>query len=262
MIDKIIDEFSDTTTGCNLEDRTPNKRVLASLSMVARAWRGRSQKHLFCVLDLQKPPSTDLTEADLAYLGPVFSFTRELEINGRWEVFSRFDLVTAAFLRCFRNLETLSLTEWDSWRFTAEQLSTCFSHFGETVIDLKLEGAASSESLIVITSMFPRLLALQIYTTRGGGEEARGIISEEELPTTGCFEGYLYLWGLSKHHHYFLDFLASTTLGLETIRIDNCEPGDEMGWLIDSSTASLESLVLHIDDPWGESPDIRNQLVY
>jgi len=51
----------------------------------------------------------DVTEAVLAELGQMFSLTRDLNINGRWETLLRFDSVTTAFLRSFRNLETLSL---------------------------------------------------------------------------------------------------------------------------------------------------------
>jgi len=256
IIERIIDEFSETARR-NGVDRTRNKRTLASLSIVSRAWRGRSQKHLFSVIDFQNPPSMDVTEAFLAELGQVFSFTRDLEIKICWEIFSRFDLVKAAFLRCFRNLETLSLNTRDSWRFDAEQLSTYFRHFGETVTDLTLGGVANSTLLIFLTSMFPRLRALQINATPGDGGGTRGLISKEELPATGSFQGYLSLLGLSEDHNDFLLFLASTPPKFDTICIDNCEPGDGVGKLLDSSAATLEELGLRIDEGHlgGESPD-------
>ena len=259
IIDNIIDEFEPVRRE---KDRTPNKRTLASLSIVARAWRGRSQQHLFSVIDF-KPFAVDVTEADLDELGPVFSLTRDLEISGRWQAFSRFDFVTTAFLRCFRNLETLSLTEWDSWRHTTDQFSTCFGHFGETVTDLKLGGDASSESLIFLTSMFPRLDALWVLTDFYWGEEPTEIIPKEEFPTTGSFQGYLYLSGLSEHHNNFLAFLASTSPRFDTICTYNCEPGDGVENLLNSSATTLESLNfnLDMDYPGSESPDIFNQLL-
>jgi len=261
IIDKIIDEFSETARWD--ENRTTNKRALAFLSMVARAWRGRSQKHLFSVIEFRKPSSMDVTEATLAELGRVFSFTRDLDINGRWEIFSRFDSVTTAFLRCFRTLDTLSLTGWDSRLLNAEQLSTYFRHFGETVTSLILGGEASAESLIFLTSMFPRLRSLQIFIAARVDGETRGIISNEELPTTGSFQGSLFLWGLSEQHRDFLAFLASTSPKFKMIYINNCESGDGLGELFDSSAATLESLSLHPYRPgaWGEPPDVWNRFL-
>jgi len=79
-------------------------------------------------------------------LDPVFSLIRDLDIDGHWEYLSRFDPTAIALLRCFRNLETLSLTDWYLRWLSAEQVSTYLGHFGETVIHLKLEGKANSES--------------------------------------------------------------------------------------------------------------------
>ena len=53
LIDEIINQCSS------------DKRTLTSLSMVARAWRERSQKHLFSVIDVRISSSMDITEADL-----------------------------------------------------------------------------------------------------------------------------------------------------------------------------------------------------
>jgi len=203
----------------------------------------------------------DITDADLADLRQVLCFTRDLEINGRGlqETLSRLDPVTVKLLRCFEKLDRLSLTEWDSERLGAQQLSTCFRHFGNTVIDLTVEGGMNAESLIFLTSMFPRLHGLQITVIE---EETTGIISKEELPETGCFQGSLYLSGLPDHHD-FLVFLASSSPKFNTICVDKCELGDGVGELLDSSAATLESLSLQIDgdDPWGEFPDIWNRIL-
>jgi len=123
-----------------------------------------------------------------------------------------------------------------------------------------LGGEASAESLIFFTSIFPRLQYLQVFHIADLGEEMRGIISKEELPTTGSFQGYLFLWGLSEQHHDFLVFLASTSPKFKTICIHNCESGDVLGELLDSSAATLESLSLHLEegDPLGEPSDILN----
>jgi hypothetical protein len=106
--------------------------------------------------------------------------------------------VVATLLRYFRNLESLFLNGWYLTRRNPEQLSAYFCHFGETVTYLKLEGEASSDSLIYLASMFPRLSALEIGITRVLPEWT-GTISRKELPTTGSFQGCLYLWGLSKN---------------------------------------------------------------
>lgn len=243
LIDKIIDQFSETARSNN--NRTSNKHELASLSMVAKAWRERSQKHLFSVINFRELSSTDTTEADLDEFGLVFSLVRDLEIDGSWEVLFQFDSVAIASIRCFRNLESLSLTGWHFRWLSAEQLSTCFSHLGETLVHFKLDGMASSESLIYLTSMFPRLCTLGISIAAVHNEA--GTIAKEELPTTGSFQGYLHLWGLSKEHNDFLAFLSSTSPRFETIRIDDCETGDGVGKLLCSSAASLESLDLYID---------------
>ena len=100
IIDKVIDQFSETTRW-NFKDRGSNKRVLASLSMVARAWRERSQKHLFSVIEFRKLPQMDITKADLDELGPVLSLTRDLNIDACREGPSRFDPMAIALLRCF-----------------------------------------------------------------------------------------------------------------------------------------------------------------
>ena len=255
IIDKIIDQFSETARW-NIIDRGPSKRVLASLSLVARAWKERSQKHLFSIIDFRKLPPMNIAEADLDELGPVFSLTRELGIDGRWATLSQLHPTAMALLRCFRNLDTLSLIGWSFRWLSAEQLSTCLGHLGETVIHLKLEGKASSGSLIYLTSMFPRLSVLDISITAVRDEETRGIISREQLPTAGSFQGYLYLWGLSDHDD-FLAFLSSTSPKFDSICIDSCRTGDGVGKLLGSSAASLESLELYIDedDPGGEYPD-------
>jgi len=204
----------------------------------------------------------DITEADLANLRQVLCFTRDLEINGRGlqETLSRLDPVTIKLLRCFKQLESLSLTAWDSGEFGAEQLFACFRHFCKTVIDLAVEGEMNAESLIFLTSMFPRLHGLQI--TVFDEETAAWIISQGDLPAMGRFQGSLYLSGLHDHHD-FLVFLASTSLKFRTIYIHNCDSGDEVGELPDSSAATLESLSLQFgeDDPWGESPDIWNRIL-
>lgn len=243
LIDKIIDQFGETGRPNN--NRSSNKRVLASLSMVAKSWRERSQKHLFSVIDFREPPSTDTTEADLKEFGPVFSLIRDLEIDACWEIICQFDPVAIASLRCFRNLESLSLTGWHFIWLNPEQLSTCFSHFGETLTHLKLDGTASSRTLIHLTSMLPRLHVLEISIAAVHNEI--GTIAEEELPATGSFQGCLYLWGLSKEHNDFLTFISSTSPKFETISVDNCETGDGVGKLLNSSATSLESLELHVD---------------
>ena len=110
--------------------------------------------------------------------------------------------------------------------------------------------------------MFPRLSALEIGIKRILSE-GTGTISRKELPTTGSFRGYLYLWALSKEHNNFLVFLSSTSPRFDTICIDNCEIGDGVVKLLNSSAASLESLGLHIDegDPCGEFPGPLNQFL-
>ena len=248
LIDKIIDQFSETVRSGGR--RSSNKRALASLSMVAKAWRERSQKHLFSVIDFRNLSSTDTTEADLDKFGSVFSLIRDLEIDGYWEILFQFDSVAITSISRFRSLESLSLTGWHFRWLSADQLSTCFSHLGETLIRLKLDGMASSESLIYLTSMFPGLRVLEISIAAVRDEA--GTISKEELPTTGNFQGYLYLWGLSKEHNDFLAFLSSTSPRFEMISIDDCDTGDGMGRLLSSSATSLESLDLYIDG--GESP--------
>ena len=245
IIDKIIDQFSETARW--KKDGPPNKRVLASLSMVARAWRGRSQKHLFSIINFPKLPPTNIAETDFYELHPVFSLTRDLDIDGYWMALLQFEPTTIAFFSGFRNLEFLSLTNWYLGRFSAEQLSNYFGHLGKTVSHLKLEGNASSESLIYLTSMLPRLLLLEISITPCLDGEAGGTISREELPTMGSFQGCLYLWGLSKQQNDFLVFLSSASPTFDTICIDSCETGDGVGKLLGSSAASLESLELYVD---------------
>ena len=255
MVDKVIDEFSGTAE--RSQDCTPDKRALATLSMVARAWRGLSQRHLFSVIKFREPSSMGVTtKTELAELGQVFSFTRALEINGLYgreleETFSQ--PVTIALLRCFRNLESLWLVAWNWGQLGAEQLSACFRHSSKTVTDLTVEGAVDQESLIFLTTMFPQLCAPRIYAHN---EETTRVISKEELPTKGSFQGILYLWGLAEDHDDFLIFLASTSLKFEMICIDDCKSGDEVGNLRDSSAATLGSLGLGIDenDGLGKSP--------
>jgi hypothetical protein len=151
----------------------------------------------------------EVTEADLNELGPAFSLTRDLNIDGWWEAHPQFDPTAITSLRCFRDLESLSLTDWHLGELSPEQLSSCFRHFGETVVHFKLEGTASSEPLICLTSMFPRLRVLEISIKAGG----TGRLFGEELPTTGSFQGYLYLWQLSEERHDLLVFLSSTPRG-------------------------------------------------
>lgn len=250
LIDKIIDQFGDTDRLSS--SRTRNKNDLASLSMVSKAWKERSQKHLFSVFDLQKLSSAYITEAQLDGLELVFSLTKDLEIDGLWEVHSQFDPMAISSLRCFRNLETLSLSGWHFQWAGPKQLSTCFGHLGETLIHLKLDGTANSDLLIYLTSMFPRLYVLEI-SIPGLRDEARRI-STEDLPTTGSFQGYLHLWGLSKTHNDFLAFLSSTSPRFDSICADNCDAGDGLGKLLNSTAASLESLELYIEEdrPQGE----------
>ena len=261
IIDEIIDQFGETAL--SNENRFSNKRVLASLSMVARAWKERSQKHLFSAIDFRKLSSINLTEYGLNELAPVFSLTRDLNIDGCWEALSQYDPAPAAFLRCFRNLEALSLADWYLTGFSPEQLSACFGHFGETVTHLELEGEASSDSLIYLTSMFPRLDVLKITITRVRAEGGRSI-SQEELPTTGSFRGYLHLRALSKGHNNFLAFLSSTSPRFDTIRLIDCNTGDGVGRLLNSSATSLELLELYFDgdDPLGEFSDPLSQFLY
>ena len=251
LIDKIIDQFS-KTAGSN-ENSVLNKRALASLSMVARAWRERSQKRLFSVIDFRNLSSTDIAEADLDEFGPMYSLTRDLNIDGYWEVLFQFDPVAKASLRCFRNLESLSLSGWYFKFLSADQLSASFSHLGETLTQLKLGGVASSESLIHLTLMFPRLRVLEISISGVIRQETRRI-PVDQLPTTRCFQGYLHLCGLSEAHDAFLAFISSTSPRFESICIDDCETGNEMWELLNSSAASLESLQLYIhkDDLRGE----------
>jgi hypothetical protein len=259
LIDEIIDQFGETDM--SNEHRFSNKRVLASLSMVTRAWKKRSQKHLFSTIDFRKLSLINLTESGLNELAPVLSLTKDLNIDGSREAFSQYDPAQAASFRCFRNLESLSLTDWDLTGYSPEQLSTCFGHLGETVIQLKFAGKASSDSLIYLTSMFPRLNALEIAITSVHTEGGR-TISREELPTIGSFQGSLNLWGLSEEHDNFLVFLSSTSPRFDTVCIDYCNIGDGVGMLLNSSAASLESLELYEDYPFSEFPDPLTQFLY
>ena len=243
LIDKIIDQFGGTARSDN--DHTPNKRMLATLSTVAKAWKERSQKHLFSVIDFRGYPTTQIVESDFGELNLVFSLTKDLEIDGNWEVYSQFDRLAMLSLRCFRNLETLTLSGWYFKWHNAKQLKNCFGHLGETLIHLKVEGTASSEALIYLTSMLPRLIVLEISITAVSGVVRT--ISREELPTTGSFQGYLHLWGLSEAHNDFLIFISSTSPRFATICIDDCDTGGGTGELVKSSAASLESLELYVD---------------
>lgn len=255
IIDKIIDQFSETAR--RAENRASNKRALASLSMVARAWRERSQKHLFSVINFRVPSPMDITEADLDELGPVFSLTGDLNIQGRPGALSQFNPAIIAFLRRFRNLKSLSLSNWRLRQLDARLVSTCLSHLGETVIHLSLEGEASSESLIYLASKFPRLGVLDISITADCDEEPGDVVSEEELPIVGSFQGHLNLWGLTKQHNAFLIYLSSTSPKFDTIYIHTCSVGGGLGKLLDSSAPSLESLELHTkgNSPEGEFTD-------
>jgi len=123
LIDKIIDQSSGTAG--SVKNHCFKKGTLAFVSRVARAWRERSQKHLFSVIKFRIPSSVNVTEANLDELGLVFSLTRDLDIDG-WEILSQFDPVTIAFLHRFRNLESLFLTHWNSRWFNTEQLSPLF----------------------------------------------------------------------------------------------------------------------------------------
>jgi len=251
LIDKIIDQFGGTPRSDN--DHVPNKSVLATLSMVAKAWKERSQKHLFSVIEFRGYP-TPIVESDFNELNLVFSLTKDLEIDGNWEIYSQFDGLAMASLRCFRNLESLTLAGWYFRWHNARQLKNCFSHLGETLIHLKVEGTASSEALIHLTSMLPRLIIIELSITTVPGEG--GPISREELPTTGSFQGYLHLWGLSEVHNDFLSFVSSTSPRFDSICIDDCDTGGGTAKLVKSSAASLESLELYIDsgDIGGEFP--------
>jgi hypothetical protein len=259
IIDEIIDQFGETDM--SNENRPYNRHVLATLSMVARAWKERSQKHLFSTINLRKLSSMNLTESDLNELAPVLSLTKDLIIDGCWEAPSQYDPTPTAFLRRFRNLESLFLANLFLTRFSSEQLSACFSHFGETVTHLELKGEANSDALIYLTSMFPRLAVLYISITRvrtGGGRS-----TSRELPTTGSFQGYLYIYNLSEEHNNFLSFLSSTSPRFDTIRVAEIDLGDGVGKLLNSSATSLESLELILDesDPLGELPDPLNQFL-
>jgi hypothetical protein len=153
LIDKIIDQFSS------------NKSMLASLSMVSRAWRGRSQKYLFSVINFRMPSLMGVIETDLDELGPVFSLTRELNIDVCWVSFRWLDPVTIAFTRRFRNVESLFLTNWYLGLLSSGQLSTRFRHFGETVIEL--EGIrANSKSLIYLIDVPPIARSPDLYRLR------------------------------------------------------------------------------------------------
>ena len=261
IIDNIIDEFNKTASLA--EDRDSNKRTLVSLSMVARAWRKRSQKHLFSVLEFRNFYPTKAAKANLDQLGPVFSLTRDLDINGGCKIFSQFGPVVMAFLRRFRNLETLSIINWDLRGLSTEALSTRFHHFGETVTHLKLEVKATSESLIRLTSMFPRLSVLEI-SIRKEKDEIEGIISKEELPTTGSFQGSLFLWAFSEKHNDFLVFLSSTSPRFDAIYMDGCKTVNGVWKLLNSSAATLKSFELHGQggDLGGKSPEFWSKYLY
>ena len=259
LIDEIIDQFGETAL--SNENRFSNKRVLASLSMVARAWKERSQIHLFSTIDFRKLSSINLTESSLNELASVFSLTKDLNIDGSREAFPQYDPAQAALFRYFHNLESLSLTDWDLTGYSPEQLSTCFGHLGETVIQLELAGRASSDSLICLTSMFPRLKGLEIAIT-SVHTEGGGTISREKLTTIGSFQGSLNLWGLSEEHENFLAFLSSTSPRFNTICIDYCSIGDGVGMLLNSSAASLESLELCEDYSFSEFQDPLTHFLY
>ena len=255
IIDKIIDQFSETAR--RAESRASNKRALVPLSMVARAWRERSQKHLFSVMKFRVPLPLDITEADLDELGPVFSLTGDLNIDGHFRTLSQFNPAIIAFLRCFRNLKSLSFSNWRLRQLDPRLVSTCLSHLGETVVHLRLEGGVSTGSLIYLASTFPRLRVLKIFITTDCDEEPGDIVSEEELPIVGCFQGCLSLFGLTEQHNAFLLFLSSTSPKFDKIYIHTCSVGDGLGKLLDSSAPSLESLELHAEgnNPEGELTD-------
>jgi len=265
LIDEIIDQFGGTARLD--DDHIPNKRVLATLSTVAKAWKERSQKHLFSVISFTRgspkvwirPVESDFDE--LHELNVVYALTKDLEIDGCWEVFSlQFAPMPMLTLRCFRNLETLTLTYWRFKWHSAEQLKNCFGHLGETLTRLKVKGEASSEALIHLTSMLPRLIVLEIWIT---GVPGCSRISKEELPTTtGSFQGHIHLLGLSKAHNDFLTFISSTSPRFSTICIHDCDTGGGTGKLVKSSAASLESLELYLDldDMGGEFPGPRSQV--
>jgi len=225
LIEEIIDQFGETAR--SEKERVSNRHMLATLSMVAKAWRKCSQKHLFSAVAFRKDPEAQISEDDLCDMVRVFRLTKKLDIDGAWEICSQLDPMAVVSLRCFRNLESLTLTGWHfKWLNGPKQLAVCFSHLGRTLIHLTVEGTADSKSLIYLTSMFPRLRTLDISTSIPPAHDGTGGISKEGLPKTARFQGCLHLRGFHKEHEGFLAFVSSTSPRFDTIRLENCETGD------------------------------------
>jgi len=94
------------------------------------------------------------------------SLTKDLDIDGYWEGHSRFDPFAVFGAR---NLRPSSVDI--SSGSIAEKLPSRFGNLGETLVHLEVDGSASSELLIHLTSVFPRLRHQVVVSLRSAPKQ-------------------------------------------------------------------------------------------
>ena len=153
---------------------TDGIKPLRGLSILSKQWHKRSQQHmfkdyyhlyLFKMKRIQESNTFKTNDASALPQQPytVFSAIQKLFIDAE-EI--SVPETCLEILQLFTNVTTLRIYEWHFQKFDTYYITKLLSHFGTTVTTLELLNChANSEVLILLTSLFPYVSSLQVYSS-------------------------------------------------------------------------------------------------
>lgn len=202
---------------------------LKMLSLVSRAWRLRSQSHIFREFFLNhsimkkiysETPKPTNAIAPQGQFPVVFSYVQNLTIDA--QTIASPHEVCLGILQFFSGVVSLKIKNWDFCNFGRNHITNCFSHIHETVGTLELHGCyVNSEVLISLTSEFCVINSLRVLPPYFAHKTYK--IQSMDKPQPVKFQGDLFLAEFGAHHEDFLTFVDKNSLGVCSIHVPFCK---------------------------------------
>ena len=229
---------------------------LKRLSRISKAWRPRSQNHIFRKFTLNcatmrrihsETTATAAKDTDTSQRPPiVFSYVRKLRIVARQITSPENDEEYLQVLPFFTNVTSLRILDWDFREFETQHINRFLSHFGATVRTLKLQECyVDSEVLIFLMSSFPLVDNLEI-DPRYPCSSVTYRIQKSDRPSGSIrFRGNLIFRFLGAQHEDFLEFVNENSADVHSISAELCVNKGELQRLFDRRGGNLSSVGVH-----------------
>ena len=248
LAQEIVDEIIDVFSACG------DRAMIVPLTTVARAWRPRSQRHLFHNITLWISKQTSdkaLRNIRTCSLDVVFSYVRVLRVRQPNSVGQL--RASAWLLRLFTGVTELELRGWNFLPLTVNRVVRSLGHFGPTVRRLRIvEVTSGAKMLMHLVSLFPLADDIEVRLDPLSSDVNLGSAPSEDRPVARKFQGTFLMDRILGRHLEFLDFINTCPPSFHTLTIDYCGNYEQISSLINDCGDSLKTFQYSSADALGK----------